>query len=78
MDRPDDLITIDARRRDGEPCVRDLRITVGDVLGYLAAGDTVDDVLHHFPYLTEADIRACLAYAARLARSPSAPQGDAA
>ena len=47
-----------------KPCIRGLRITVYDVLEYLASGMTFVDVLQEFPYLTEEDIRACLAYAA--------------
>ncbi len=58
------LITVDPGRRGGRPCVRDLRISVGDVLGWLAAGMTPAQVLSDYPELTEADIRACLAYAA--------------
>jgi uncharacterized protein (DUF433 family) len=59
-----DLIRIDPNKRSGKPCVRDLRITVADVLGYLAAGMTVAEVLEDFPQLTEQDVLACLAYAA--------------
>ncbi|HMO25638.1 MAG TPA: DUF433 domain-containing protein [Tepidisphaeraceae bacterium] len=59
-----DLITISPDRRSGQPCVRDLRITVTDVLEYLASGMTVEQVLRDFPDLTDEDIRACLAYAA--------------
>ena len=51
-------------KRSGKPCIRGLRITVYDVLEYLASGMTQADVLREFPYLTEEDIRACLAYAA--------------
>ena len=51
-------------KRSGKPCVRGLRITVGDVLGYLASGMTHEQILRDFPYLTEEDIRACLAFAA--------------
>jgi len=58
------IITIDPGKRSGKPCVRGLRITVGDVLGYLAGGMSVDEVLDDFPELTAEDIRACLAYAA--------------
>jgi uncharacterized protein (DUF433 family) len=50
--------------RRGKPCIRGLRITVGDVLGYLASGMTQQEVLRDFPYLNEEDIRACLAFAA--------------
>ncbi|MEP7284107.1 MAG: DUF433 domain-containing protein [Rubrivivax sp.] len=58
------LITTDPQRRGGRPCIRDLRISVGDVLGWLAAGMTHAEILADYPELTEADIRASLAYAA--------------
>ncbi len=58
------IITIEPGKRGGKPCIRGLRITVYDVLEYLAAGMTQEQILHDFPYLTEEDIRACLAYAA--------------
>jgi uncharacterized protein (DUF433 family) len=58
------IITIEAGKRSGNPCIRGLRITVGDVLEYLASGMTHEQILADFPYLTEEDIRACLAYAA--------------
>jgi uncharacterized protein (DUF433 family) len=59
-----DLITIEPGKRSGKPCIRGMRITVYDVLEYLAAGMTHQEVLEDFPYLTEDDIRACLSYAA--------------
>ena len=59
-----DIITIESGKRSGKPCIRGMRITVYDVLGYLASGMTVPEILDDFPYLTEIDIRACLAYAA--------------
>jgi uncharacterized protein (DUF433 family) len=59
-----DFITIEPGKRGGKPCIRGLRITVYDVLEYLASGMTHADILKEFPYLTEQDIRACLAYAA--------------
>ena len=59
-----DVITIEAGKRSGKPCVRGLRITVSDVLDYLAAGMTEDEILQDFPDLTRDDIRACLAFAA--------------
>jgi uncharacterized protein (DUF433 family) len=59
-----DIITIEPGKRGGRPCIRGMRITVGDVLGWLAAGMTYDAILSDYPELTEADIRACLAYAA--------------
>lgn len=58
------IITLEPGKRSGKPCIRGLRITVYDVLGYLAAGMTHEQVLSDFPYLTEENIRACLAYAA--------------
>ena len=59
-----DRITIEPGKRSGQPCIRGLRITVRDVLEYLAAGMSVDDILADFPDLTADDIRACLAFAA--------------
>ncbi len=58
------FITIEPGKRSGQPCIRGLRITVRDVLEYLAAGMSVDDILADFPDLTADDIRACLAFAA--------------
>jgi uncharacterized protein (DUF433 family) len=58
------LITIEPGKRSGQPCIRGLRITVQDVLEYLAGGMTVEEILSDFPELTDEDIRACLAYAA--------------
>ena len=58
------IITIDPGKRSGKPCIRRLRITVYDVLGYMAAGMTQAEILADFPDLTENDIRACLAFAA--------------
>ena len=58
------IITLEPGVRGGKPCIRGMRITVYDVLSYLAAGMTHDEILDDFPYLTENDIRACLAYAA--------------
>ena len=59
-----DLITIEPGKRGGKPCVRGLRITVYDVLEYLASGMTEAQVRADFPDLTADDIRACLAFAA--------------
>ncbi|MFN0110812.1 MAG: DUF433 domain-containing protein [Blastocatellia bacterium] len=59
-----DIITIESGKRGGKPCIRGMRITVYDVLGYLASGMTNEEILDDFPYLTEEDIRACLSYAA--------------
>lgn len=58
------LITIEPDKRGGKPCVRGLRITVFDVLEYLASGMTTDEVLSEFPDLTREDVQACLAFAA--------------
>lgn len=58
------IITIDAGKRGGKPCVRGLRITVSDVLDYLASGMSEEDILRDFPDLRRDDIRACLAFAA--------------
>jgi uncharacterized protein (DUF433 family) len=59
-----DIITLEAGKRSGKPCIRGLRITVYDVLSYLAAGMTIDEILSDFPDLTRDDILACLSYAA--------------
>ena len=59
-----DIITIEPGKRGGKPCIRGMRITVYDVLEYLASGMSQQEVLQEFPYLTEEDILACLAYAA--------------
>ena len=57
-------ITIEPGKRSGKPCIRGLRITVSDVLEYLAAGMTEDEILAEFPDLEREDIRASLAFAA--------------
>jgi uncharacterized protein (DUF433 family) len=61
-------ITVDPEVRFGKPCVRGTRITVGDVLGYLASGMSEQQLLDEFPRLTRDHIRACLAYAAERER----------
>jgi len=58
------IITIEAGKRSGKPCIRGLRITVQDILEYLAGGMTEDEILHDFSELTQDDIKACLAFAA--------------
>ncbi len=58
------IITIEPGKRSGKPCIRGLRITVYDVLDYLASGMTEDAILADFPELERSDIRACLAFAA--------------
>jgi uncharacterized protein (DUF433 family) len=65
---PLDRISIDPAVRFGKPCVRGTRITVGDVLGYLAGGMSEAELLADFPQLTQDDIRACLTYAAERER----------
>ena len=62
------IISMEPDKRGGKPCIRGLRITVYDVLDYLAAGMTVEEILTDFPDLTAEDIRACLAFAADLER----------
>ena len=59
-----DIITIEAGKRGGKPCIRGMRITVYEVLEYLASGMSTEEVLKDFPDLTAADVQACLAYAA--------------
>ena len=59
-----DIITIEPGKRGAKPCIRGMRITVYDVLEYMASGMSQQEVLKEFPYLTEEDILACLAYAA--------------
>jgi uncharacterized protein (DUF433 family) len=59
-----DIITMEPGKRGGKPWICGLRITVYDVLEHLASGMTHPDILRDFPYLTEHDIRACLAFAA--------------
>lgn len=70
------IITIEPGKRSGKPCIRGLRITVYDVLEYLAAGMTPDEIVADFPDLRIEDIRACLAFAAdrerRLVGAPAA------
>ena len=58
------IITIEPDKRGGKPCIRHMRITVYDVLEYLASGMTQEEILDDFPYLTADDIKACLQYAA--------------
>ena len=59
-----DIITIESGKRGGKPCIRGMRMTVYDVLDYLASGMSKEEILADIPYLTENDILACLAYAA--------------
>ena len=62
-------ITVEPGKRGGRPCIRGMRISVYDVLSYLAAGMSVDEILDDFPYLTAEDIQASLAYAAERERT---------
>ena len=57
-------ITIESGKRGGKPCIRGMRITVYDILGYLAAGMTIPEIIADFPELTNEDIQATLAFAA--------------
>ncbi len=59
-----EFITIDPQVRFGKPCIRGLRITVYDVLGWLASGMTTNDIVLDYPELTDEDVKAALAYAA--------------
>jgi len=63
-----EIITIEPGKRGGKPCIRGMRITVYDVLDYLASGMTPQEILDDFPYLTQEDIQACLQYAAERER----------
>jgi len=67
-----DRISVDPAVRFGKPCVRGTRITVGDILGYLASGMSEDALLAEFPQLVADDIKACLAYAAEREQRTSA------
>lgn len=58
------IITLEPGKRSGRPCIRHMRIAVADVLGWLAAGKSHEEILYEFPELTEDDIFASLAYAA--------------
>jgi uncharacterized protein (DUF433 family) len=70
-----DIITIEPGKRGGRPCIRGMRITVYDVLSYLASGMTHQEILADFPDLTEPDILACLSYAAERERGQLVVQG---
>ena len=59
-----DVITIEPDKRGGKPCILGMRITVYEVLEYLASGMTREQIVRDFPYLTDDDIKACLEYAA--------------
>lgn len=59
-----EIITLEPGKRGGKPCIRGMRITVYDVLDFLASGMTEDEILRDFPDLTQDDIRACLSFVA--------------
>ena len=59
-----DIITLEAGKRGGKPCIRGMRITVEDILRWLASGMSVDEVIYDFPELTKEDIAAALDFAA--------------
>ena len=69
-----DIITIEPGKRGGKPCIRGMRITVYDVLEYLASGMSEWEILDDFPYLTREDILACLSFAAVRERAMAAVQ----
>ena len=58
------IVTFEPGKRGGKACIRGMRIAVHDVLSYLAAGMSIEEILDDFPYLTREDIQACLSYAA--------------
>ncbi len=70
-------ITLEPGKRSGQPCIRGLRITVGDILGYLASGMTIEEILEDFPMLQREDILAALAYAADEQNRTTALKGAA-
>ena len=70
-----DIITVEPGKRGGQPSIRGMRITVADILSYLASGMTEDQILSDFPELTREDIRACLSYAADRERQTIVSRG---
>ena len=64
MENYKNIISFESGKRGGKPCIRGMRISVYDILEYLASGMTTQQILEDFPYLTAEDIRACLSYAA--------------
>ncbi len=73
-----DRITVDPNRMGGLPCIRDLRVTVGMILGQLAAGQTREQVLADYPYLEDDDIAAALAFAAARVNERDLPLAQSA
>ena len=72
------VITVDPERRFGKPCIRNMRITVFDIVRYLAAGMTEAEILEEWPELTKDDILACYSYLADEELVPRRPPGHAA
>ena len=68
------IITIEAGKRGGKPTIRGMRVTVYDILEYLASGMTAEEIVADFPYLTKDDILACLQFAANRERTTLAVQ----
>jgi uncharacterized protein (DUF433 family) len=68
-------ITLDPEVMGGKPCIRGLRITVGTIVGLVASGRSIPDILAAYPYLEEADIREALAYAAWRVEETEVPLG---
>lgn len=69
-------ISITPGKRSGQPCIRDLRITVGDILSYLASGMQIEEIINHFPSLTKGDILATIEYAANQINKTAIIQTD--
>ena len=72
---PLNRITLDAEVMGGKPCIRGMRITVGTVVGLVASGRTIPEILAAYPYLEEADIREALSYAAWRVEETEIPLG---
>jgi uncharacterized protein (DUF433 family) len=70
-------ITLDPQIMGGKPCIRGMRVTVGMIVGLMAAGHSVEDILNAYPYLEEDDIREALAYAAWRSQEMEVPMADA-
>jgi uncharacterized protein (DUF433 family) len=68
-----EVISVEPDKRSGKPCIRGMRVTVSDVLDYLAGGMKPEEIVRDFPYLTLDDIHACLAFAADRERRLAAP-----
>jgi uncharacterized protein (DUF433 family) len=75
--KPLKRVTLDPEVMGGKPCIRGLRVTVGTIVGLLAAGRTIPDILQAYPYLEEEDMREALAHAAWRAEEVEIPIGSA-